>query len=62
MLTFRSFTTPSELLQLLINRYHIQPPSEASAEEKSEFDKVQNVVRLRLKSFGFISKITIFKY
>ena len=48
MLTFRSFTTPSELLELLINRYHIQPPGEATAEERSEFDKVQNVVRLRV--------------
>lgn len=47
MLTFRSFTTPSELLQLLIKRYNITPPSNATKEEIEGFDSVQKVVRLR---------------
>ena len=48
MLTFRSFTTPNELLDLLIQRYNIEPPSGASEDEKANFnEKILKVVRLR---------------
>jgi hypothetical protein len=48
MLTFRSFTTQTELLKLLINRFNIEaPPGNATTEEKAAFENVVRVVRLR---------------
>lgn len=45
MLTFRSFTTPMELLQLLINRFNLKPPTGA---DPTAFESgVLKVVRLR---------------
>jgi len=49
MLTFRSFTTPAELLQLLINRFNITAATGASPEELTAFESgVKKVVRLRV--------------
>jgi len=46
MLTFRSFTTPTELLQLLINRFNLQPPT--GTDKKTFETGVLKVVRLRV--------------
>lgn len=49
LLTFRSFTTPQELLQLLIDRFNVAPPSGSSTEEIAAFEgAVLKVVRLRV--------------
>ena len=48
MLTFRSFTTPAELLQLLIDRFNISCPKGSSKTEEQSFEtSVKKVVRLR---------------
>ena len=39
MLTFRSFTTSDELLDLLVERYHIRPPDGLDQEEMAEWTK-----------------------
>lgn len=45
MLTFRSFTTPMELLKLLIARYNLTP---TTGTDKATFEsQVLKVVRLR---------------
>ena len=48
MLTFYSFTTPVELLQLLQQRFNFACPEGLSKEEEETFEQtVKTVVRLR---------------
>ena len=47
-MTFKSFTTLSELVDLLIARYRIQPPDGLKPEEHDEWVKLkQNIIQLR---------------
>ena len=62
MLTFRSFTSPAELLDLLIKRYNIEPPESASKEEIEGFDGVRKVVRLRFVDFVFVLLLNIYSF
>eukprot|EP01103_Thecamoeba_quadrilineata_P013977 TRINITY_DN4029_c0_g1_i2.p1 TRINITY_DN4029_c0_g1~~TRINITY_DN4029_c0_g1_i2.p1 ORF type:complete len:920 (-),score=181.35 TRINITY_DN4029_c0_g1_i2:173-2932(-) len=49
LLTYRSFTTPSYLLDQLINRFNIQPPSDCSSAQLERFKKYkQRPIRLRV--------------
>ncbi|EIW67419.1 hypothetical protein TREMEDRAFT_33759 [Tremella mesenterica DSM 1558] len=49
LLTFRSFTTGPELLQLLLQRYDLPIPTSLSTEEISEWKRLkQNLIRLRI--------------
>lgn len=58
MLTFRSFTTPNELLDLLIQRYNLEPPSGATEEEITNWsNQVLKVVRLRFFFLLILSAI-----
>lgn len=48
LLTYRSFTTPQELLQLLKLRYNVPLPTRATSSELEQFIKAhQNPIRLR---------------
>lgn len=48
LLTYKSFTTIKELLQLLIKRFNISPPNELTQQELEEWaEKKQKVVRAR---------------
>ena len=51
MLTFRSFTSGAELLDLLIQRYNIEAPEGSTTEEMASFESVKKVVRLRLVNY-----------
>ena len=60
MLTFRSFTTPHELLDLLIQRYNLEPPPGASEEEITNFsNQILKVVRLRFVIFDSVVALSI---
>lgn len=49
LLTYRSFTTASELFELLVKRFSIQPPRNLSAEDhKTWVDKKQKPIRFRV--------------
>ena len=49
LLTYRSFTTASELFELLVKRFSVQPPRNISAEDlKTWVDKKQNPIRFRV--------------
>ena len=45
LLTYRTFTTPNQLLNILKARYHMEPPKNAP---KDWTEKVQKPIRLRL--------------
>jgi hypothetical protein len=52
LLTYRSFMTPEDLLNGLIQRFKISPPSNATPEEHEDFEKtVQFPIRLRVCNF-----------
>ena len=58
MLTFRSFTTSNELLDLLIARFCLNPPSGADTES---FSKTLKVIRLRyIIHFFLMTHINLF--
>lgn len=61
MLTFRSFTTPLELLSLLKRRYYSEPPAEASSDEIEQFNngELKNI-RLRSGNSSFFILIPSF--
>lgn len=49
LLTYRSFTTASELFELLVKRFSVQPPRNLSAEDhKTWVDKKQKPIRFRV--------------
>eukprot|EP01112_Ceratiomyxa_fruticulosa_P003017 TRINITY_DN13423_c0_g1_i2.p1 TRINITY_DN13423_c0_g1~~TRINITY_DN13423_c0_g1_i2.p1 ORF type:complete len:698 (+),score=159.41 TRINITY_DN13423_c0_g1_i2:79-2172(+) len=49
LLTYRSFTTPTELLNLLIARYNIQaPPTATSEKDLARFDLKKKIIQLRV--------------
>lgn len=48
LLTFRSFTTGPELVDLLIDRYHIQPPEQLTKAEFEDWKRMkQTPIRIR---------------
>eukprot|EP00761_Pharyngomonas_kirbyi_P002852 gb/GECH01002856.1/.p1 GENE.gb/GECH01002856.1/~~gb/GECH01002856.1/.p1 ORF type:complete len:906 (+),score=270.45 gb/GECH01002856.1/:1-2718(+) len=49
MLTYRSFTTPQDLLDMLIERYNLPPPNPSDKRDFAEFKKTKlDKVRLRV--------------
>ena len=49
LLTYRSFTTASELFELLVKRFSVQPPRNISAEDhKTWVDRKQKPIRIRV--------------
>lgn len=49
LLTYRSFTTASELFELLVKRFSVQPPRNLSADDhKTWVDKKQKPIRFRV--------------
>ncbi|KAH7108421.1 ras GEF [Auriculariales sp. MPI-PUGE-AT-0066] len=47
--TYKTFTSPEELIDLLIRRYHMQPPENLTQDQVHDWrDKKLNVVRLRV--------------
>lgn len=60
LLTYRSFTTPHELLTLLSSRWNIEPPPDLSADEMKLFiHKMRTPIRLRVAN---VLKIWIENY
>ena len=57
MLTFRSFTTPIELFNLLKKRFLIETPE--GADPKEFESRVRGVIRLRYVSFFTVMKVMI---
>eukprot|EP01103_Thecamoeba_quadrilineata_P006394 TRINITY_DN1611_c0_g1_i1.p1 TRINITY_DN1611_c0_g1~~TRINITY_DN1611_c0_g1_i1.p1 ORF type:complete len:923 (+),score=205.66 TRINITY_DN1611_c0_g1_i1:75-2843(+) len=53
LLTYRSFTTPEELLQLLISRYNTEPDADWD-EEKKELFASKNLKQIRLRVFNVL--------
>eukprot|EP00158_Paraphelidium_tribonemae_P009049 Partr_v1_DN28755_c0_g1_i1_m62954 putative Son of sevenless homolog len=53
LLTYRSFTSASELLTLLIKRYNIEPPPEIDGQVKSLYFS-QKIIPVRLRVFNVI--------
>ena len=53
LMTYRSFATAEELLQLLVQRYQLAPPPDLSAEELKDWaEKKQKPVKLRCAQFS----------
>ncbi|KNC52088.1 uncharacterized protein AMSG_00916 [Thecamonas trahens ATCC 50062] len=48
LLTYRSFTTPPQLLDLLEQRFNATPPAGASGEELMKFRKTREIQRIRV--------------
>jgi son of sevenless len=47
-MTFKSFTTVDELFDLLVDRFHIQPPPKLTSKEHQDWTSLkQKVVRAR---------------
>jgi len=51
LLSFRCFTTPSNLFELLVQRYTATPPAGASTGEVESWSKSQKVIQLRVIIF-----------
>jgi len=48
LMTYKSFTTPDELVELLVARFRIQPPDNLDSEEQEEWGKLKrHVVQTR---------------
>lgn len=55
LMTYKSFTTTSELFELLVQRFWIQPPDNLEPHELEEWKKLkQHVVRARCVLIGVI--------
>lgn len=59
LLTYRSFTTPMELLDKLVARYNIEPPECVPGEVLTAFEKKKKIVQLRV---GNVVKMWIDKH
>lgn len=54
LLTYRSFTTPSELLRLLVQRYHIEIPKSMEDENLKSIYFWKKIIPIRLRVFNVL--------
>lgn len=48
LMTYKSFTTPNDLFDLLVARFRIQPPDNLTQAEREEWgQKKQHVIQMR---------------
>jgi hypothetical protein len=61
LLTYRSFTTPMELLEKLIARYNIEPKESLTGPELALFEKKKKIIQLRYLSVQLQIKTRIYE-
>lgn len=59
-MTYKSFTTLDELFELLVRRFHIQPPNNLTLTELEEWKRLkQHIIQMRFAFIIFVGDILI---